>query len=131
MAAEGRGIEVGPHSDEQVALVHVLPLFHWQVDDLAGHLGADLHLHHGLQLAAPGHYFGEVATLSFLGSHRHRLLAVATRTEQGGGRKQREDVAMRHLEGMKTVRLGVPGRLREESRSAQLTYALNLSQIGH
>jgi hypothetical protein len=41
-------------------------------------------------------------------------------------------VAMRHLEGMKTVRLGVlesPERLGAESRSVQ--YASNLSQIGH
>ena len=132
MAAECRGIEVGPHSDEQVALVHVLPLFHWQVDDLAGHLGADLHLHHGLQLAAAGHHLGEVTALGLLGGHRHRLLAVAARAEEGSGRKQREEVAMRHLEGMKTVRRGVlesPERLGAESRSVQ--YASNLSQIGH
>ena len=129
MAAEGRGIEVRLYPDEQVALVDLLSLLDRQVDDFTGHFGADLHLHHGLELAAAGHYFREVATLNLLGSHRHRLLAVAARTEQGGGRKQREDVAMRHLQGMETVRRGVSGRIREESRSVR--YASNLSQIGH
>jgi hypothetical protein len=118
-----------PHAHQQVAFADLLPLLHRQVDDLTGDLGADLHLHYRLQLAAAGHQFGEVAPLGFLGGHRHRLLAVAARADQGGGRKQGEDVAMRHLERRETVRLRVPGGHGAGTRSCH--HASDLSQIGH